>query len=246
MHKSQEYLDNSFILEELLKRINNSIADHHGKEILVSKGIAERVSIKGDSFIRSWLWDVPGFRRWRVTRMDAGNKIQVLNSVAYPDYINDQPILGIDLLWFGATNKLVAVLDFQPLIQDDDYFQKYYQGLGNLKNNFQEFNNEITMKIYDSNKFFSPFVLFYSGSAKTIKESLSNLFQNFIEYYWQLSESKLNTMNSEQVRKIHIEYDTYNAERDPAHGLFKSYFGKDWADNFVSNFLFPLSIKGIE
>ena len=31
----------------------------------------------------------------------------------------------------------------------------------------------------------------------------------------------------------------YNADIDPAHGLFKSYFGKDWADDFVNNFLFP-------
>ena len=37
--------------------------------------------------------------------------------------------MGIDLLWFGARQKLVAVLDFQPLIQDQEYFQKYFEEL---------------------------------------------------------------------------------------------------------------------
>ena len=68
-----------------------------------------------------------GFRRWRVTRLDAGERLQVLNSVAYPEYNNDQPLMGIDLLWFGLRGKLVAVLDFQPLIQEEFYFDQYFQ-----------------------------------------------------------------------------------------------------------------------
>eukprot|EP00978_Attheya_sp_CCMP212_P036839 scaffold169925_cov60-Attheya_sp.AAC.1 len=38
-------------------------------------------------------------------------------------------------------------------------------------------------------------------------------------------------------------YDTYSAERDPATGLFASMFGKEWADQFVYNFLFSMSEK---
>jgi 15,16-dihydrobiliverdin:ferredoxin oxidoreductase len=31
----------------------------------------------------------------------------------------------------------------------------------------------------------------------------------------------------------------YSAERDPAHGLFTSHFGKAWSDRFLKDFLFP-------
>ena len=61
--------------------------------------------------------------------MDSGKKLQVLNTVAYPDYINDYPILGIDILSFGIKKKLVAVLDYQPLIQNEDYFMRYFTEL---------------------------------------------------------------------------------------------------------------------
>ena len=39
----------------------------------------------------------------------------------------------------------------------------------------------------------------------------------------------------------HADYDVFNAARDPAHGLFTSYFGADWANDFVHDFLFEQS-----
>ena len=80
--------------------------------------------------------DVPGFRRWRVTRLDAGDSLQVLNSVAYPEYDLDHPLMGVDLLWFGARQKLVAVLDFQPLIQSQHIWNATSQACVSLTNDF--------------------------------------------------------------------------------------------------------------
>jgi 15,16-dihydrobiliverdin:ferredoxin oxidoreductase len=48
-------------------------------------------------------------------------------------------------------------------------------------------------------------------------------------------------IDSERVEQLQIEYDRYSAERDPAHGLFTSHFGKDWSDRFLHQFLFPAS-----
>ena len=104
------------MFDPFLKELHQSISDRGGTPIQVPSGLEECRSAKGNSVIRSWLWQVPGFRRWRVTRLDAGDSLQVLNSVAYPDHDFDQPLMGVDLLWFGARQKLVAVLDFQPLI----------------------------------------------------------------------------------------------------------------------------------
>ena len=244
MQKSKANLDGLYLFDDLLKGLNRTIIDHKGQQIEVANGMGECFSKKKDSVIRSWLWDVPGFRRWRVTRMDAGNKLQVLNSVAYPEYKNDQPILGIDLLWFGVKHKLVAVLDFQPLIQNDEYFLKYYKGLESLKASFPIFNNKSTKNIYDLNKYFSPWVLFYSGDVDSIEDSLTNIFYDFLQHYWQINQTAYPmsfALNPSKVKELHVGYDLYNSERDPAHGLFKSYFGQEWADEFVNNFLFPYS-----
>ena len=150
----------------------------------MEKRFQEYFSKKKDTVIRSFLWDVPGFRRWRVTSMDAGEKLQVLNSVAYPNYSNEQPILGIDLLWFGKTGKLVAVLDFQPLIQNDQYFRRYFEGLKTLKTHYPDFYSNKEMNLYDSKKYFSPWVLFYVGEGNNLKYSLREVFVDFLDKYW--------------------------------------------------------------
>jgi len=37
------------------------------------------------------------------------------------------------------------------------------------------------------------------------------------------------------------EYDSYSAERDPAAGLFAAMYGKEWAEDFIHDFLFSTS-----
>ena len=120
------------MFDDLLSELTKNILEHGGKKLIVSDEFCERVSKKGNYKLNSWLWDVPEFRRWRVTRLDAGENLQVLNSVAYPHDQNDMPIMGVDLLWFEKKEKLVAILDFQPLVQDKEYFDRYFNGLNHI------------------------------------------------------------------------------------------------------------------
>ena len=43
-----------------------------------------------------------------------------------------------------------------------------------------------------------------------------------------------------KVMHLHQEYDQYSAEKDPAVGLFMSYWGRPWAEKFTHKFLFSL------
>ena len=232
------------MFDPFLQQLHRSLQHHGGQEIDVPIRWGECISKDGNSKIKSWLWKVPGFRRWRVTRLNAGHNLQVLNSVAYPSFKNDHPILGIDLLWFGKNKKLVAVLDFQPLIQEMNYFERYFYGLKALKNKFPDFNNDKNIKIYDPQKYFSPWVLFCKGGLEEAENLLPIVFNSFLLSYWELHE-KSNELSSvltpDKVRSLHISYDKYGLEKDPAHGLFSGFFGKDWSDAFLKQFLFNLS-----
>ena len=230
------------MLDTLLDELNTSIEKRGGESIQLPKDISSFNGIRGNSFIRNWLWKVPGFRRWRVTNLNAGLNLQVLNSVAYPEYANDQPILGVDLLWFGHKQKLVAVLDFQPLVQDEEYFSRHYQGLMSLNKKYHALTNNENMRSFDPNQYFAPWLLFCRGGFKQANNSLPEAFREFIDCYWELNAQLLKSpslLTPEKVRVLQINYDIYSAERDPAHGLFSSYFGKAWTDEFVKTFLFP-------
>ncbi len=234
------------MFDDLLNELNKNILDHGGKDMFVPQEFSECVSKTGNCKVNSWLWDVPGFRRWRVTRLDAGDRLQVLNSVAYPQFQNDIPIMGIDLLWFEKKQKLVAILDFQPLVQEQEYFDRYFDGLKRLKECFNDFNSDIKSNIYDPDKYFSPWVLFCKGGSYEAINILPKVFNSFLKCYWtnfNLFKVNYNKIESEQVRLFHIDYDKYSAEKDPAHGLFSGFFGKDWSEKYLKEFLFPLCLE---
>ncbi len=232
------------MFDPLLQELHESIKLKGGKPITLPSYFREHSSVRLSACIRSWLWEVPGFRRWRVTRLDAGNNLQVLNSVAYPEYSNDHPLMGIDLLWFGVRSKLVAVLDFQPLIQDEAYFQRHFQGLKSLRNSFPELCNSEAMRSFDPHQYFSPWLFFCRGGLEEVNGPLPLAFKAFLQGYWDLHEiesQKPSKISFEEVRQLQTHYDIYSSERDPAHGLFTSYFGKRWSDRFLKEFLFPAS-----
>ena len=232
------------MFDSFLYELQHRIQSRNGTLISIPKELGTRTSIKGNACINSWLWRVSGLRRWRITRLDAGKKLQVLNSVAYPDYTNELPILGIDLLWFGVTRKLVAVLDFQPIVQEQAYFDKYFSGLKLLHKNFPDLHNENVMRSFDPNQYFSPWMLFCRGGEEQLKGSLPLAFNLFLDYYLDLHDSNqkvLTQIQSDEVKRLQIAYDIYSSKRDPAHGLFKSYFGEEWSDRFLEEFLFPFS-----
>ena len=234
------------MFNDLLNELKKDILEHGGKKLIVPNTFCECVSKKGNCKVNSWLWDVPEFRRWRVTKLDAGDRLQVLNSVAYPHYHSDLPIMGIDLLWFEQKQKLVAILDFQPLVQDQEYFDRYFHGLKRIKERFTEFNSDMKSNIYDPSKYFSPWALFCRGGNLEAENILPKVFSSFLSCYWsniELSKVNENKIKSEEVRLLHIDYDKYSYEKDPAHGLFSGFFGKEWSDKYMKEFLFPLSLE---
>ena len=51
----------------------------------------------------------------------------------------------------------------------------------------------------------------------------------------------------QRIAKAQKDYDSYSAECDPASGLFSSYFGHEWSERFLHEFLFedsaPLAVR---
>ena len=231
------------MFESLLDVLNKNIENQGFKKVQILDEFKEYQNKDSKYKINNWLFKSSKFRKWRVTKLDGGEKLQVFNTVAYPTFDNELPILGVDILWFGSTQKLLAVLDYQPLIQEDNYLKKYCQRLDAIKKNYLDFANTKMKNIYDSKKYFSPWVIICRGTEFNMRSDLSMLFSIFLQEY--LNMNFLNTknlfLNSKEIKEKHIEYDIYNSERDPAEKLFKTFFGQEWTDNFVRNYLFTLS-----
>ncbi|CCQ50139.1 15,16-dihydrobiliverdin:ferredoxin oxidoreductase [Crocosphaera watsonii WH 8501] len=195
---------------------------------------------KNPAMIESWCYECPQLRKIRYTYINAGETAQIFNSVIYPNHQYDLPLLGIDFLAFGK-KKILVVLDFQPLFRDSDYLKKYIEPMAPIRAKYNELAQDLEMRFYDANQYFSPYLLFARTNPQTVIEQLFPAYQEYIQLYWQLveqAEPKTESTELERIIKAQKDYDQYSAERDPASGLFNSYFGHEWSEKFLHKFLF--------
>lgn len=235
------------LFTHFLDTLAHDIQVRSGTPLQIPRELAECHSTRKEGVIRSWAWSLPGIRRLRATRLDAGSVLQVFNAVAFPDADRQQPLLGIDLLQFGLRDKLVAVMDFQPLRQEPHYLKRYMGGLKTLQQRFPDFAQGEEMRSYDANRYFSPWLLFARGPATDLKENLQDAFALLLSAYWALHDAEQpDPRLQKEVEALQSSYARYSIQKDPAHGLFASYFGKAWADRFLHEFLFPDAIPTAE
>lgn len=195
---------------------------------------------KNPAMIESWCYECPELRKIRYTYINAGETAQIFNSVIYPSHKYDLPLLGIDFLSFGK-KKILVVLDFQPLFRDAEYLEKYIEQMAPIRNKYQELAQDLEMKFYDANQYFSKYLLFAKTDSETVVNRLFPAYQEYIQLYWQLLEGAEPRTEPEAIARVvqaQKDYDIYSANRDPASGLFSSYFGHEWSEEFLYEFLF--------
>ena len=208
----------------------------------IPPGLEYQVSDRGrnPATIQSWCYQCPQLRKIRYTYIDAGASAQILNSVIYPNHHYDLPLLGIDFLSFGQVKNLI-VMDFQPLFQDEAYLKKYIHPLQTLHDLYPDLAQGLEMKFYDANQYFSKYLLFAKTDAETVKTRVFEAFKDYLNLYWQMlaqAEPLIDQSDIQQIVKAQKDYDQYSADRDPASGLFSSYFGHQWSERFLHEFLF--------
>ena len=228
------------MFESLYDNLHNNLNKLNAKRIDIPKEFDFYQSEDENYIINNWQYQTSNFRKWRITKLDGGEKIQVFNTVAYPIFKYEIPILGADILWFGNSQKLLTVLDYQPLIQEKEYVRKYCSKLNFITNQYPEFNNTKMKNIYDANKYFSPWVIICRGNKSNLERDLQNIFDLFLQEYFKINSlfSENQFLNSEQIQLKQFEYDKYSSDKDPADKLFKKFFGNAWTENFLKNFLF--------
>lgn len=214
--------------------------------IETTEKLALRTSQTKPAKIGNLLFAGGAFRKIRMTYFDAGEGVQVFNTLWYPKYEYDLPMLGIDLISLGM-NRVLNVMDFQPLHPTEEYSAKYIDHLKPIRDKYSDLQGELSGKIYDDTQFFSKQMLFGRfKNESSIKNQVYPAFREYIDAYVEMSQNAAPNFDPHAmqiVKKRQQEYDVYSALKDPAVGLFDAYFGKDWSHAFIHEFLFELSTQ---
>jgi len=188
------------------------------------------------------------YRKIRMTYYDAGDTTQVYNAVWYPNPEYNLPVLGIDLLAFNR-KKYLAIVDFQPIHDEEkEHSATYEHLLKPIKEKYDSLKGRMSSKFYDETQHFSEQMLFARFDDEDIvSRDLFPAFQGYVQTHVDLVRStEPQPDQTEMVLSKVKAYDTYSADRDPATGLFAAMYGKEWAEDFVHDFLFSMSERPAE
>lgn len=186
---------------------------------------------KDNTTIKSYLWETNKIRKIRLCELNVKNKFQAETLVIYPDFCYETPILGTEYLNINNA-KFFGAVDLHPLKMDDEYINKYIMNyMGDLPHRTRD-----SSKIYDLNKYFSKkFWIqkrptdFYSEYAAVVDDYISR-FKSCLE----------NSQKNDSSYPYHVGYDKHLAKTDPAYGILKAHFDKEFAEKYISTFLFDL------
>ena len=190
------------------------------------------VETSGNSTIASYTWSGGNIRRARLCELNVPGKFTAETIVIYPDSSTMTPIFGTEYISI-ANKKFFGAIDFHPLAQDESYLKTY----------IDEYLYDFPARSVEDSKFYDLSTHF--SSKFWIKKSEVDFREEYIDWvdrYMSRYRAALEGGESWfDSRQAHINYDRHMAEKDPAHGILKSYFSAEFADFYVQKFLFDES-----
>lgn len=205
-----------------LREIVNQFFDL--KELSIPTGFSHSI-INGDAVLSSYLWETNLCRRVRLCELHVLDKFYAESLVIYPDSCYKTPIFGTEYLKIGD-KKYFGAIDFHPVSDSEDYLY-FLETFANRKVTDSCF--------YDLNQFFSPKLWLHKRQVDFYNE-YQIMVKCFLHQYRKclLSSERV----TQSVQKNHMMYNEHMAANDPAFGVLKSYFGKEFAKEYIHNFLF--------
>jgi phycoerythrobilin:ferredoxin oxidoreductase len=210
------------------------------KSAIAGKGKNEEVVLTTSHAFQS-----SKLRQIRAAHVQGGKSLQVLNFVIFPHLNYDLPFFGADLVTLPG-GHLIA-LDMQPLFHDNEYQTKYTEPI--LKT-FQTHQQHLPWGgdfPEEAKPFFSPAFLWTRTQDTAVVEThVFEAFKDYFQAYFDFVEQAEPVKDAHRLSEIEqsqLRYLRYRAEKDPARGMFKRFYGEEWTEEYIHGFLFDLERK---
>jgi hypothetical protein len=207
--------------------------DLYAEELKSSLGLVEQYSDSKDRnglSLISKIYNSKHCLRSRETYI-SDEKASIYNNIVYPKTGRDLPCLGMDLMAFSP-KKVIIVFDFQHPKENHDYNDPLVRGLmGHYLDNTTD-----TIRFFEPGNHFSRYIFV----RKCIAEEVNNYLDDF-KTYVRIYSMLLKTYNpSGNDYGVYKDFDNYMRKLDPVEGYLAHKFDKEFAKQYVEEFLFPL------
>jgi len=175
--------------------------------------------------LKSYVWSDDYCYKVRLCELDIKDKFKAESLVVYPNTNLDVPIFGTEYVQV-PNKRYFGAIDFHPINESEKYLN-YLEMFPDTKIKKSKF--------YDLNAFFSKKFWTKRQSKDFYNEYLIwvKCYLHQYQKYLYDSYSSSNTFES-----LHKEYNQHMSQKDPAFGVLKIYFGKEFSKKYINEFLF--------
>ena len=197
-------------------------------------------------FLETWGLNTEKIRQARCACLQAGEITSVMNLVITPFNNYDLPFFGADFV--TLPNGHLIALDLQPALKDDiNHTQNVWDKLKPIHSKWQSKLPSGGDIPSEARRYFSPAFLWSriplgEEGDKLISQIIKPAFNEYLNCFLDLlidakmisKERSLKMLNGQK------EYMRYRAEKDPARGMLRGFFGELWTERYINNILFDL------
>ena len=196
--------------------------------------------------METWGLKTEKIRQARCACLQAGEITSVMNLVISPFNKYDLPFFGADFV--TLPNGHLIALDLQPALKEDtNHTQQVWDKLNPIHSKWQSKVPSGGDIPPDSRQYFSPAFLWSriplgEEGDKLISQIIKPAFDEYLNCFLDLVRDAkiISKERSLQLLNGQKKYMRYRAEKDPARGMLKGFFGHPWTEHYINNILFDL------
>ena len=238
--------------EKFLLKVIHELSAFHPEEYAVSNEFLDKEGTYGSirnptsANISSWACKTTKLRQVRAACLQTSSCTSVFNLLISPLTSFELPFFGADFVTLPSGHLLL--LDFQPVLKyDQSHIERVWERLLPLHNRWQSLLPWGGPLPEDAKSFFSPYLLWTRLPLGTESEHL--IFEVLLPAYCEYLALYLDLVK--EAKSVSLErtnlliqgqknYMFYRAEKDPARGMLSRFFGREWTESYIHNFLFDL------
>ncbi len=196
--------------------------------------------------LETWGLKTEKIRQARCACLQAGEITSVMNLVITPLNNYDLPFFGADFV--TLPNGHLIALDLQPALKEDiNHTQDVWDKLIPIHSKWQSSLPSGGGIPSEARRYFSPAFLWSriplgEEGEKLISHIIKPAFDEYLNCFLELvRDAKI--ISKERSLKIlngQKEYMRYRAEKDPARGMLRGFFGELWTEKYINHTLFDL------
>ena len=216
------------------------------KDFLFKESFFGGTSNRKKVVLETWALKTDKIRQARCACLQASKITSVMNLVISPLNNYELPFFGADFV--TLPNGHLIALDLQPALKDDPNHTQHV--LDKLKPIHSKWQSKLPSGgdiPSEARQYFSPAFLWSriplgEEGDKLISQIIKPAFHEYLNCFLDLVRDA-NMISKERAFQIlngQKKYMRYRAEKDPARGMLRGFFGEKWTESYINNILFDL------